>query len=427
MSNLVPEGWSLRNLGSTLDVLIAGQSPNRKEFPARPSEYGILKTTAIDWGRFYPQHNQEVLDDFKPNLKHEVAVDDILITKAGPAHRVGVVAHVKSTPSKILVSGKMTLMRVKQDYVSSFIAYALSTEYSQKPLKESTTGMASSQTNFTHDTLKEIPIFVPSSKNEQKKIAAILTSVDYLIEKTQAQIDKLKDLKTGMMQELLTRGVGVDGKPYTEFKDSPVGRIPKGWGVLPLANVVERVIDCEHKTAPYVEKSEFMVVRTSNVRSGELLFEDMKFTHSEGYSEWTKRAVPSVGDVLFTREAPAGESCLVPEGLKICMGQRMVLLRPNRELVHPCFFSMFLTSEAASKSIYELSIGTTVSRINIEDIKRIPCMLPPLDEQLKISRSIQSVQRVLDTKQRKLLSLQNNKKALMQDLLTGKVRVKVDS
>lgn len=128
---------------------------------------------------------------------------------------------------------------------------------------------------------------------EQKKIAAILTSVDDAIEKTQAQIDKLKNLKTGMMQELLTRGIGVDGKLHTEFKDSPVGRIPKGWEVKPLESVVERIIDCEHKTAPYVEKSEFMVVRTSNVRNGELLFEDMKFTHLEGYSEWTKRAVPS--------------------------------------------------------------------------------------------------------------------------------------
>lgn len=279
--------------------------------------------------------------------------------------------------------------------------------------------------HITKGGMEELPLILPPLP-EQQKIAAILTSVDDVIEKTQAQIDKLKDLKTGMMQELLTRGVGIDGKPHTEFKDSPVGRIPKGWEVVELSKVVHQIIDCEHKTAPYVEKSDYMVVRTSNVRNGELVFDDMKFTHENGYSEWTKRATPSYGDVLFTREAPAGESCLVPEKLKICMGQRMVLLRPNVILVHPCFFSLFLTSATAMKSIYELSIGTTVNRINIEDIKKIPCVLPSLEEQSQISKMIESTQNSLTTKQYKLKLLTDTKKALMQDLLTGKVRVKVE-
>ena len=78
------------------------------------------------------------------------------------------------------------------------------------------------------------------------------------------------------------------------------------------------VVDCEHKTAPYVDSSEYLVVRTSNVRNGQVLVDDMKFTTKEGYNEWTKRAIPEFGDVLFTREAPAGESCLVPNDKKVC-------------------------------------------------------------------------------------------------------------
>ncbi|EJE4161389.1 restriction endonuclease subunit S [Vibrio parahaemolyticus] len=418
MSNLVPEGWSVKK------VVEFTEEHKQGYYTKNPySEQGtyLIRITDLNNPKIDYSDMPRLVVDEKEYDQFKVKVGDFLFARSGAIGRYGIVS--KSYPS--VFASYLIRFRFDESLVSTrYFGYAYESDICQSQLAAITQG--SSNININADNIKSLSVPFPPLP-EQKKIAAILTSVDEVIEKTQAQIDKLKDLKTGMMQELLTRGVGVDGKPHTEFKDSPVGRIPKGWEVLPLANVVERVIDCEHKTAPYVEKSEFMVVRTSNVRSGELLFEDMKFTHSEGYSEWTKRAVPSVGDVLFTREAPAGESCLVPEGLKICMGQRMVLLRPNRELVHPCFFSMFLTSEAASKSIYELSIGTTVSRINIEDIKRIPCMLPPLDEQLKISRSIQSVQRVLDTKQRKLLSLQNNKKALMQDLLTGKVRVKVDS
>ncbi|SOC01042.1 type I restriction enzyme S subunit [Alloalcanivorax xenomutans] len=264
--------------------------------------------------------------------------------------------------------------------------------------------------------------FVLPPLPEQQKIAAILSSVDDVIEKTRAQIDKLKDLKTGMMQELLTKGIG-----HTAFKDSPVGRIPEGWDVLPLDSVVNRIIDCEHKTAPYVESSEYMVVRTSNVKNGQLVREDMRFTTEGGFNEWTRRAVPSVGDVLFTREAPAGESCMVPEGVKVCMGQRMVLLRPDSEKVYPSFFSLFLTSERAKLEIYELSIGTTVTRINIEDIRRILCIVPPLEEQKAIYSKIQSVQLLISAKEEQEKGQSSMKKALMQDLLTGKVRVNVDN
>jgi type I restriction enzyme S subunit len=253
---------------------------------------------------------------------------------------------------------------------------------------------------------------------EQQKIAKILTSVDEVIEKTQAQIDKLKDLKTGTMQELLTNGIG-----HTEFKDSTVGRIPDEWEVKPLVDVVQKIIDCEHKTAPYVDKSEYLVVRTSNVRNGELIHQNMKFTTEDGFKEWTKRTIPSVGDVLFTREAPAGESCLVPNNFKLCMGQRMVLLRLNNERINPDYFSIYLNSEMSSKEIYQLSIGTTVSRINIDDIKKIKCVVPPLSEQNKIADSVSSIQANILNKQEKLNSLIKIKKALMQDLLTGKVRV----
>ena len=417
MSNVVPEGWQLKTVGELSDVK-RGASP-------RPIKDPKWWGGNVGWVRI-----SDVTSSSKYLKRTTQYLSDEGVAKSVKINRGEVVLSICATIGRPIIidvdacvhDGFVWFNRLAEYIDREYWYYFLSSKEEFLASQRQSGTQGNLNTSIVSDLLCLLPPLP-----EQKKIAAILTSVDDVIEKTQAQIDKLKDLKTGMMQELLSCGIGVDGKPHSEFKGSPVGRIPKGWEVLPLANVVERVIDCEHKTAPYVEKSEFMVVRTSNVRSGELLFEDMKFTHSEGYSEWTKRAVPSVGDVLFTREAPAGESCLVPEGLKICMGQRMVLLRPNRELVHPCFFSMFLTSEAASKSIYELSIGTTVSRINIEDIKRIPCILPPLDEQLKISKSIQSVQRVLDKKQRKLLSLQNNKKALLQDLLTGKVRVKVDS
>lgn len=313
---------------------------------------------------------------------------------------------------KFSVTNVSGYMRLNSDWDYKFTAYSFQFQHGYFSFDYQTKAHPSVIREFYF--LPKIPVA------EQQKIATILSSVDNVIEKTRAQIDKLKDLKTGMMQELLTKGIG-----HTEFKDSPVGRIPVEWEVLALESIVESIVDCEHKTAPYVENSEFLVVRTSNVRDGVIVYDDMRFTTGEAFREWTKRAVPTGGDVLFTREAPAGESCMVPAGVKICMGQRMVLLRPKVDKVYPDYFSLYLTSEAAKLAIYELSIGTTVTRINIEDIKRIPCVVPPVKEQREIHLKVSSVQSVITKKELFLSSSESIKKALMQDLLTGKVRVKL--
>lgn len=184
-----------------------------------------------------------------------------------------------------------------------------------------------------------------------------------------------------------------------------------------------KVIDCEHKTAPYVEHSEFLVVRTSNVRNGQLVMDDMKYTTQAGYNEWTQRAAPEYGDVLFTREAPAGESCLVPTDKKICMGQRMVMLRPNKKKVDPVYLSLILATEKCKSNISRLSIGSTVSRINIADIKKLRVATPPLPEQNKIAKILSTWDKAISTTEQLLANSQQQKKSLMQQLLAGKKRL----
>jgi len=187
-------------------------------------------------------------------------------------------------------------------------------------------------------------------------------------------------------------------------------------------NQICKVIDCEHKTAPYVESSEYLVVRTSNVRNGNLILDDIKYTTKEGFIEWTKRAVPEHGDVLFTREAPAGESCLVPPFLKICMGQRMVLLRPKKELINPYFLSFYLNTREGKREIYQYVIGSTVTRINIDDILKIKIFYPSIAEQEKIASFLGAVDTRLNQLRRKREHLQTYKRGVMQKIFSQQIR-----
>jgi type I restriction enzyme S subunit len=408
MSNFVPRGWESSNIRA-LVKFIGGSQPPRDTFIFQKKE-GYVRLLQIR------DYKSDKYASFIPTSlsRRWCNKDDIMIGRYGPPI-FQIMRGKEGSYNVALIKAEPKSDKLLKSYLYEFIRrddlFHVIDSYSQR---------TSGQTGIDMDALNDFHFPLPPLP-EQQKIAQILTSVDEVIEKTQAQIDKLKDLKIAMMQELLTKGIG-----HLEFKDSTVGRIPVEWEVKPLDNIIDRVIDCEHKTAPYVDKSEFLVIRTSNVRSGELIFDDMKYTTMDGFNEWTKRTVPVVGDVLFSREAPAGESCMVPTGLKVCMGQRMVLLRPNKQLIDPDFFSLYLSSEFAALAIYERSIGTTVSRINIEDIKRIPCIVPPLEEQQFISKAIQSCQSSISSKQSKLSGFISIKKALMQDLLTGKVRVNTE-
>ncbi len=417
MSDLVPEGWKESSIGeitSTNSLFSDGDWVESKDQdPAGTNR--LIQLADIGDGVFINKSSRYMNDEQFQRLKcTSLKKNDILIARMPDPLGRACLYPLESGKAATVVD--VAILRTENsDHYWLMSAINSSNYRYQIDLNASGT----TRTRIARGILSEIEILEPPLP-EQQKIATILSSVDDVIEKTRAQIDKLKDLKTGMMQELLTKGIG-----HTEFKDSPVGRIPVEWEVLALESIVESIVDCEHKTAPYVENSEFLVVRTSNVRDGEIVYDDMRFTTGEAFREWTKRAVPTGGDVLFTREAPAGESCMVPAGVKICMGQRMVLLRPKVDKVYPDYFSLYLTSEAAKLAIYELSIGTTVTRINIEDIKRIPCVVPPVKEQREIHLKVSSVQSVITKKELFLSSSESIKKALMQDLLTGKVRVKL--
>ncbi|GAA4106227.1 restriction endonuclease subunit S [Zhongshania borealis] len=410
MSNTVPSGWGVHELGDLALKIEGGGTPPRNE----PRYWG----GDIPWASVKDLRGVE-LNSTKESIS-EMGLENSS-SKLIPANTL-IIACRMAVGKAVFFNRDVA---INQDLKAFFTRDNVNWRFllhwylaKSEQINDLATG--STVKGIRLDDLNLLPIDLPPLP-EQQKIAAILSTVDDVIEKTRAQIAKLKDLKIGMMQELLTKGIG-----HTEFKDSPVGRIPVGWDVRNLEKITVRIIDCEHKTAPYVDKSEYLVVRTSNVRHGELIHDGMKFTTEGGYAEWTKRAVPSVGDVLFSREAPAGESCMVPSGIKVCMGQRMVLLSPNAGVVFPDYFSLFLSSEIARLAIYGLSIGTTVTRINIEDIKRIPCVIPPVVEQKEIFTAVQSVQTSILSKKSRLNSLKSVKKALMQELLTGNVRVKVD-
>lgn len=172
------------------------------------------------------------------------------------------------------------------------------------------------------------------------------------------------------------------------FLDQLLGN--QHWEERALSEVCDLIVDCKNRTPPYVA-SGYPVVRTTNVRDGMLLKEGMLFTDEAGYSKWTERAVPREGDLLFTREAPVGEVCLLPAGVSACLGQRMMLFRPNRALLDPQFMLIAMLSNRVKQQLSRLAGGSTVGHVRVEDAKRLRIRVPPLDVQVGCSSTFHDV------------------------------------
>ncbi len=265
---------------------------------------------------------------------------------------------------------------------------------------------------------------------EQTAIANFLDRKTTLIEQAigikEKQIELLKERRQILIHRAVTRGLN----PNAILKDSGVewiGEIPEHWEIEPIKYSLNGIIDCEHKTAPFVDEEICFVVRTSNVKEGKLTFDDAKYTHEKGFIEWTQRGIPEPGDVLLTREAPAGEACIVPEGIKLCLGQRMVWLKINKNLVDPQLLIYFIYSKIGRTYIDFLSSGSTVLHFNMSDIKNIPIMVMPLVEQKTIVHYLGKVNAKIATaislKEQEIEKLKEYKASLINEAVTGKIKV----
>ncbi|MCT0212544.1 MULTISPECIES: restriction endonuclease subunit S [unclassified Synechococcus] len=207
------------------------------------------------------------------------------------------------------------------------------------------------------------------------------------------------------------------------YKQTEVGVIPEEWEVVTATEACELVVDCKNRTPPVVPDSDYAVVRTPNVRNGQFVIEDLRFTDEASFREWTARAVPQFGDILITREAPLGEVCAVPEARNVCLGQRMMLYRPSPTKTETGYLLYSLMSVPVRVNLLRKIGGSTVGHAKVDDIRYLQLPLPPLPEQRAIATALSDVDALLGALDRLIAKKRDLKQAAMQQLLTGQTRL----
>ena len=288
---------------------------------------------------------------------------------------------------------------------------------------------ATGSTRFTVSlpVFNDLEITIPPLP-EQKKIASILTSVDEVIETTKKQIDKLQDLKKAMMNELLTKGIG-----HTEFKDSELGRIPKSWEVKKLESLINLLTDFEANGSFADVKANVKVydhfefawyVRATDLENNTPLSK-VKYVDELTYN-FLRKTQLSDEEILIAKRGEIGKVYFYRNrGLPATAAPNTYLLRLN-ELCDPFYLFCYLTSTDGVKRLKQINASTTIGALYKNDVKSFKILVPSKEEQQQISKIILSFDDKLKNCEAKIAQTQALKKSLMQDLLTGKVRVQVN-
>ena len=200
--------------------------------------------------------------------------------------------------------------------------------------------------------------------------------------------------------------------------------VPKGWERKPIKELCESIIDCVNKTAKHVDyTTPYKMIRTTNVRHGKVDTENVRYVDEDVYKQWIRRGAPQDGDIIFTREAPVGEAGILEDSEGIFLGQRTMMYRVNPEIANNRFVFYSLMSGYCQKQIEDFSNGGTVAHMRVPDCGEIIINAPPLAEQQKIAKILSTWDNAISTTERLIDNSTQQKKALMQQLLTGKKRL----
>lgn len=268
------------------------------------------------------------------------------------------------------------------------------------------------QINNKHINPLVIPIPIIE---EQEKIVSILSSVDEQIDNVDELIKKNKELKKGLMQQLLTKGIG-----HTKFKKTEIGDIPEEWEVKKLKDLGSSIIGLTYSPDDLVGEGEgTLVLRSSNIKNSRIVFDDNKYVKANIQD----KLIVKEDDILICSRNGSkdliGKCALIDKKTEGCsFGAFMTIYRSH---YNKYLFNVF-TSYMFKRQIYN-NLGATINQITTDNLNNFKVILPPIKEQEKIASILSKVDEKIDEYANKKQKLEELKKGLMQQLLTGRTRV----
>ena len=343
---------------------------------------------------------------------------DILLTGAGTIGKIAVVP--KNFRPGIINQALIKITLDKNKILVSYFTNLLTYETFRRKVLERSHGATMKNVSSVRE-LKSIKIPLPPLQ-EQRAIAGVLGVVDSVIAKTGEVIAKTERLKKGLMQSLLTRGVG-----HKEYKQTPIGTIPKEWEV----NKVSDLFDVLTGTTPSTRQSEYWNEGTVNwltptdlsKLNGKIHIKNSERKITERALQETNLTLMPKGSIIISTRAPVGYVAVLEEPAAFNQGCKGLIPKKHNGILSE-FYCYYLLNK--KQMLENLSSGSTFKELSKERLQNFNMPSPSFTEQKKIAELLFTIDKKLDIERSEKVRLEHIKRGLMDLLLTGKIRVKVD-
>jgi type I restriction enzyme S subunit len=407
----IPQGW-VSVIIDDICMVMKGRGLSRGHL----DQHG--KNKCILYGELFTTYN-EVISSVKSRTDSSEGIPsragDILIPGSTTTVARDLAIASALDEENVLLGGDINILRKKNNYYDSkFLAYYL-THYKKDEMGK--LGQGSTIVHLYGNSIKKIIVIIPKDIEEQQKIAEILGMVDEEIANTQEVIETTEKLKRGLMKQLLTLGIG-----HTKFKETELGEIPEEWEVIKLDDVAKRGTGhTPNKKIPeyYDGKIKWISLADSKKLDDGLIFETAKEISQAGIDH-SSAVIHPAGSVLLSRDAGIGKSAIMAEDMAV--SQHFIVWTCGDKINNWYLYHWL----QLHKPVFEnIASGSTIKTIGLPFFKALSIALPPIEEQEKIVIILKSLDQKIDLNKKLKTKRVQLKSGLMQDLLSGNVRVNI--
>jgi type I restriction enzyme S subunit len=420
----IPEEWEVVELGEIISRLQNGlsyeQSPTRSGIP-------ITRIETISEGNINAQKVGFVeglgADDI---ARYKLHVGDILFSHINSVQHIGKTAIYQGEPPLLIHGMNLLLIRPNVERADPlFLLHCMKYEATRNRIR-SLSKKAVNQASVNTSELKRFKVSLPRLQ-EQRKIASVLSRVDDAIQNTDEIIAKTQQLKRGLMQRLLTKGIG-----HTKLKQTEIGEIPEDWEIKTLREIVFDVKDGASLKPEDFAGSGFPVLHKGDIKRDDVI--EVGKTNPFCKEEVVRKSESSIIDdsflVVTLRERSWDGIDVIgtiahSDGTYL-LTQGAYAFHCNKEKVDPRFLVYLSNSSLYRRCMRSITIGSAQIHIRMRELLDAKLPIPPLNEQHTIASILFSAHEKIRKEKLYTHSLERLKKGLMQVLLTGKVRVKVN-
>ena len=424
----IPKGWRVVPLKAVAETRFSSvdKLTSPSEEPVRLCNYtDVYKNDYITDGMEFMRASATLQEISRFGLQ----VGDVIVTKDSETpDDIGIPTVIDQTAPDLVCGYHLALIRPKKDELDpTFLAKQLSHGRLPRYFGRQATGLT--RYGLSTGAVSDAPLWLPEIA-EQKSIGEILRLLDRGIAKSEAVIAKLRQVRAGLLHDLLTRGLNEDGQlrdPVShpeQFKDSPLGKIPKEWDVSPLGKLSQFVTSGSRGWANYYSKSGALFLRIGNLTREHinLRLDDIVRVSPPIGTEGARTKVES-GDVLISITADLGIIGVIPDSFEEAyVNQHIALVRPNSS-VCPRWVGRYLSFGPSANYFRMLNDTGAKAGMSLPSISSLLLTVPTREEQFRACAALDAADTMIDHQKLELQKFQQLKSGLMTDLLTGHVRI----